>query len=260
MNDILQEIIANKRIEVDEAKKLLPQHELEAMLQPRRFRSMRQSLESRRFGIISEFKRRSPSKGWIHPDAKVGDVAPLYEAGGAAAMSVLTDNKFFGGSLEDLRQARSLVDIPILRKDFIIDEYQLIEAVIAGADAALLIASALDRDTCHALAIKAMELGLEVLLEIHTPAELAYVSPEIKMVGVNNRNLGTFHTDVANSLTIAEQLPKDVTLVTESGISCAEDVRRLGQAGFRGFLIGEMFMKTPNPGETLRRLNAELNG
>lgn len=254
MTDILTEIIANKRNEVAEAKRQLPQQELEALLQPRQYLSMRQSIEAKPYGIIAEFKRRSPSKGWIHPEAQVEDVAPLYETGGAAAMSVLTDNKFFGGSLDDLQQARSLINIPILRKDFIIDEYQLVEAAVAGADAVLLIASALTQEECQALAKKAAELGLEVLLEIHTPTELKYVTPEIKMVGVNNRNLGTFHTDVENSMRIAEHLPHDVTLITESGISCADDVRRLGEAGFRGFLIGEMLMKTADPGETLNEL------
>ncbi|MCC8117851.1 MAG: indole-3-glycerol phosphate synthase TrpC [Bacteroidales bacterium] len=254
MTDILTEIIANKRIEVAEAKKRLPQAELEAQLQPRQYLSMRQSIEAKPYGIIAEFKRRSPSKGWIHPDAQVEDIAPLYETGGAAAMSVLTDSKFFGGSLDDLQQARSLINIPILRKDFIIDEYQLVEAAVAGADAVLLIASALTQEECADLAKKAKELGLEVLLEIHKPSELPYITPDIKMVGVNNRNLGTFHTDVENSLKIAEQLPQGITLITESGIRSVEDVRRLGKAGFRGFLIGEMLMKTADPGDTLSKL------
>ncbi len=258
MGDILQEIVANKRQEVAVAKKRLPMSELEAMLSPRQYLSMRTSIESKRYGIIAEFKRRSPSKGWIHPDAKVEDVAPLYETGGAAAMSVLTDSKFFGGTLDDLQQARSMISLPILRKDFIVDEYQIVEAAVAGADAVLLIASALTSEECHALAQAAHDLGLEVLLEIHKPEELSYVTAEIKMVGVNNRNLGTFHTDVANSLNIASSLPANVTLITESGISCADDILRLGKAGFKGFLIGEMFMKTADPGLTLSQLIEKL--
>ena len=157
-----------------------------------------------------------------------------------------------------MRNARPLVHIPILRKDFIIDEYQLYQAKIVGADAVLLIAAALTREECAFLAATAHKLNLEVLLEIHTEDELAYVGENIDMVGVNNRNLGTFHTDIENSFRLAEKLPKDVLLVSESGISSPETVKRLRKAGFRGFLIGENFMKTTNPGEALGGFISEL--
>lgn len=258
MNDILTQILEHKRVEVAEAKRETPLEILEARIQPRQHHSMADSIRKKGIGIIAEFKRKSPSKGWIHPDAQVQDVAPMYETGGAAAMSVLTDSKFFGGSLADLEKARELVALPILRKDFIIDEYQLVEAAAAGADAVLLIASALSPERCATLAEKAAELGLEVLLEIHTEKELEYITPCIKMVGVNNRNLGTFHTDVNNSISLASKLPTDIVLISESGISCANDIRELRKAGFNGFLIGEMFMKTENPGQSLEGLISQL--
>lgn len=175
-------------------------------------------------------------KGWIYENACPEQVVPDYIAAGASALSILTDEKFFGGSLKDIRTARPLVNIPILRKDFIIDEYQLFQAKIVGADAILLIAAALEADQCHALAAKAHELGLEVLLEIHTAEELPFINKEIDMVGINNRNLGTFFTDVENSFRLAGQLPQDALLVSESGISDPETVKRLRKAGFRGFL------------------------
>ena len=154
--------------------------------------------------------------------------------------------------LKDIRTARPLVDVPIIRKDFIIDEYQLYQAKIVGADAVLLIAAALEQEKCQELAEQAHELGLEVLLEIHSAEELPYINSKIDMIGINNRNLGTFFTDVENSFRLAGQLPQDAVLVSESGISDPEVVKRLRTAGFRGFLIGETFMKTPQPGETLQ--------
>ena len=154
--------------------------------------------------------------------------------------------------LKDIRTARPLVDVPIIRKDFIIDEYQLYQAKIVGADAVLLIAAALKQEKCQDLAEQAHELGLEVLLEIHSAEELPYINSKIDMIGINNRNLGTFFTDVENSFRLAGQLPQDAVLVSESGISDPEIVNRLRAAGFRGFLIGETFMKTQQPGETLQ--------
>lgn len=168
------------------------------------------------------------------------------------------DEKYFGGTLKDIRSARPHVQLPILRKDFIIDEYQLYQARIVGADAILLIAAALKKEQCKALAVKAHELELEVLLEIHNEQELEYVNENIDMVGVNNRNLGTFHTDVENSFRLAEKLPKEMLWVSESGISSPETVKQLRAAGFRGFLIGENFMKTPEPGEALKEFITQL--
>ena len=213
---------------------------------------MKQALASSKSGVIAEFKRRSPSKGWIKQDARPEEIVLSYATAGASALSILTDEKFFGGSLKDIRIARPLVEIPILRKDFIIDEYQLYQAKIVGADAVLLIAAALEQERCNELTEKAHSLGLEVLLEIHSPEELSYINEKIDMVGINNRNLGTFFTNVENSFRLAGQLPQDAVLVSESGISDPEIVKRLRTAGFRGFLIGETFMKTEQPGETLQ--------
>ena len=219
---------------------------------------MKQALASSPTGIIAEFKRRSPSKGWIHETARAEEIPAAYETAGASAVSILTDEKFFGGSLQDIRMARSLIGIPILRKDFIIDEYQLLQARIVGADAVLLIAACLTQEECATLTARAHVLGLEVLLEIHTFSELAYVNADVDMVGVNNRNLGTFVTDVKNSFQIpATALDSSDSLrlpllVSESGISHPETICRLRAAGFRGFLIGETFMKTRRPGDALK--------
>ena len=263
--DILETIIATKREELAgaTAKK----------------RSLRQALLASESGIIAEFKRKSPSKGWIHADAVPEQVVPAYAAAGAAALSVLTDESYFGGSLDFIRRVRPLVDIPILRKDFIIDPFQLAEAKLAGADAVLLIAACLTREACTALTAEAHRLGLEVLLEIHSPEELDYITPDVDVVGVNNRHLGTFVTDVQTSFDLAPLLsqradryyfsthraekpllaPPSTTpshaagpvFVSESGISDPATVRALREAGFRGFLMGENFMKQPDPGAAL---------
>lgn len=259
MNDILEEIVAHKRKELKELKGILPLHDLAEKVEEclandkRQTLSMRQSLAESDSGIIAEFKRRSPSKGWIKEDGDPTVIPPSYAENGAAALSILTDEKFFGGKLKFIQQARPFVPrIPILRKDFIIDEYQLLQARQIGADAVLLIAACLSKQKCKELARKAHALGLETLLEVHSEPELEYVGDNIDMVGVNNRNLGTFHTDVQNSYRLANLLPKDYLLVSESGISNPLTVRELRQAGFRGFLIGETFMKTPNPGLALK--------
>mgnify|MGYP002567437651 FL=1 len=253
MKDILSEIIANKRFEVDLQKQAISIEQLqEGISEAPVIRSMKQALASSKSGVIAEFKRRSPSKGWIKQDARPEEIVLSYATAGASALSILTDEKFFGGSLKDIRIARPLVEIPILRKDFIIDEYQLYQAKIVGADAVLLIAAALKQERCNELTEKAHSLGLEVLLEIHSPEELSYINEKIDMVGINNRNLGTFFTNVENSFRLAGQLPQGAVLVSESGISDPEIVKRLRTAGFRGFLIGETFMKTEQPGETLQ--------
>ncbi len=269
--DILSEIIAHKRTEVELQKQSVSPEQLREQVQklmesssvPRH--SMRQALASSPTGIIAEFKRRSPSKGWIYETAKAEEIPAAYETAGASALSILTDEKFFGGSLRDISTARPLVDIPILRKDFIIDEYQLLQARIVGADAVLLIAACLTQKECTTLTTQAHALGLEVLLEIHNPSELPYINKEVDMLGVNNRNLGTFVTDVKNSFRIARQLQQAIgskkgasdvrnmpILVSESGISHPETIRSLRAAGFRGFLIGEAFMKTDHPEDTLK--------
>ena len=244
--DILEQIIATKRQELAGERK----------------RSLRAALLASPSGIIAEFKRKSPSKGWIHEDAVPEEVVPAYAKAGAAALSVLTDEQYFGGSLDFIRRVRPLVDIPILRKDFIIDPRQLADARGAGADAVLLIAACLTREACAALTAEAHRLGLEVLLEIHSPEELDYITPEVDVVGVNNRHLGTFVTDVRTSFEMAPLLaprPDSTTptheagpvLVSESGISDPATVRALRDAGFRGFLMGENFMKQSDPGAAL---------
>ena len=212
MKDILSEIIAHKQTEIELQKQTVSPEQLQEQAgiiireNAAHHRSMKQALAASSTGIISEFKRRSPSKGWINEAAQAEEIPASYEAAGAAALSILTDEKFFGGTLRDIRTARPLVRIPILRKDFIIDEYQLLQACIVGADAVLLIAACLSPEQCSTLTAQAHELGLEVLLEIHSPSELSYINKEVDMVGVNNRNLGSFVTDVENSFRIARQL------------------------------------------------------
>ena len=265
MKDILDDIMEFKKIEVEQQKLNLPPAELyrrveqtkaDASLRPRR--SMSRALASSDTGIIAEFKRRSPSKGWINESASLERIAGGYALNGASALSVLTDERYFGGNLDFLRTVSSIVDVPVLRKDFIIDEYQLFQAYEAGADAVLLIASCLSRESCMTLASKAHELGMEVLLEIHSADELGHLDCGADMVGVNNRNLGTFHTDVNNSFALAELLPKDSVLVSESGISDPKTICRLQDAGYSGFLIGETFMKTADPAESLLRFVDEI--
>lgn len=259
MEDVLKKIVAHKRLEVEREKKRITMCEVV----PRRAISMRGSLEQSTSGIIAEFKRRSPSKGWINESADVSEIVSGYRLAGAAACSVLTDSQFFGGSLDDLIAARAAVgeSLPLLRKEFIIDTYQIFQAQTAMADAVLLIAACLSISQCAELAVAAHEIGLEVLLEIHSEDELSYLNPNIDMLGVNNRNLGTFHTDINNSFGLANAL-KSVEnaplLISESGIKDAEEIRRLRDVGFRGFLIGETFMKCADPSVELSNLIKEI--
>ena len=252
--DILEKITTYKRKEIMLQKQAFGMDLLEEIVEAetRYTLSMRHSLQQSPYGIIAEFKRKSPSKGWIKENGLPEDIPVQYAANGASALSILTDEHFFGGHLKFIKIARPLVQCPILRKDFILDPYQLYQARAIGADAILLIAASLTIDECKSLAAKAHELSLEVLLEIHNEQELEYINEHIDMVGVNNRNLGTFHTDIENSFRLAEKLPKETLLVSESGISNPETIKQLRLAGFKGFLIGESFMKTPVPGETLR--------
>ena len=260
--DILEEIVAHKRIEVERFKAELSEQEIhrrvEAILDFGVV-SMSKALTDSDSGIIAEFKRRSPSKGWIKEDGRA-DIIPLsYQQNGASALSILADEKFFGGSDEFIRTARhSGVKIPVLYKNFVIDEYQLFQARLCGASAVLLIAACLSRSSCRDLIAKAHDLGLEVLLEMHSDPELEYAELEPDMCGINNRNLGSFVTDVQNSFRLAELLPKNAVKVSESGISNPDTVRALRAAGFRGFLIGENFMKTADPGQALNEFISQL--
>ena len=210
------------------------------------------ALRQQDFNFICEVKKASPSKGIIAEHFPYLDIAKEYEVAGAAAISVLTEPDFFKGDKKYLQEIASTVKIPVLRKDFIIDTYQLFQARVMGADAVLLIAAALTEEECRILAETAHSLQLEVLLEVHSEDELKYLNADIDMLGVNNRNLGTFHTDVNNSFKLVDKMRGfSPLLVSESGISETDTVRRLREAGFRGFLIGETFMKTERPGDTL---------
>lgn len=252
MTSILDKIIANKRLEVERHKKETSINELEKRLSTITTpASFKEAIKNSRTGIIAEFKRRSPSRDWIFKDAKVEDIIPLYSQNGASAISVLTDMDFFGGELADLELARSLTKTPLLRKDFVVDEYQLYQAKISGASAILLIASALTIEETKQLAKKAKELNLDVLLEIHNEQELHHINDKVDVVGVNNRNLGTFVTDIQISFDLADKIPNDFIKISESGISEPQTVIDLQQAGYKGFLMGENFMKTSNPGKAL---------
>lgn len=250
--DILQTIVAHKRIELARQEEAVPLDSLIKQLDTLRpSKSMRQSLADSPTGIIAEFKRRSPSKGWIAQEADPAVIVPGYERAGASGISVLTDQEFFGGTLDDLHAVRPLIQLPVLRKDFIVSPYQLFQAKLVGADVVLLIAAALTVEECKSLGKLAHQLQMEVLLEIHAEKELDYLHENVDLLGVNNRNLGTFHTDVENSFRLAQKLPKEYLWVSESGISQPETIRQLRKAGFRGFLMGERFMKTSSPEQAL---------
>ncbi len=200
-------------------------------------------------GIIAEFKRRSPSKGILNDKARIADVVSWYENYGAAGISILTDEEYFGGCNEDLIKAREIVDIPLLRKDFVIDEYQVIEAKSIGADVILLIAACLAPAEVKRLTGLAQNLGLEVLLELHDEEELGHICNGTELIGINNRDLKTFEVDIERSLRMAERMAPGKIKVAESGISNAKTIRQLKEAGFKGFLIGETFMKEEDPGK-----------
>lgn len=249
MSNILETIVAHKRQEVARAKELIPLEQLEQQSYfTRAGLSLKARLNTGRPGIIAEFKRRSPSKGVLHASARPEVVAPGYVAAGAAGVSILTDAEFFGGSEADLMSARPRVAAPILRKDFVIDPYQIAEAKAMGADVVLLIAAILSPAEVEQLAQYAHQLGLEVLLEVHDADELARsLNDHIDMVGVNNRNLKTFEVSLDTSHHLAALIPPLMIKVSESGISLPEHVAALVASGYQGFLVGENFMKQPVP-------------
>ena len=221
--------------------------------------SISKAIKESATGIIAEFKRKSPSKGWIKEEGKAGVIPMSYQQNGASAISILTDYEYFGGKDEYIVEARkSGVTIPVLYKNFVIDEYQLFQARLCGASAALLIAAELTKAECRNLLRTAHELQLEVLLEMHSEEELEYAELEPDLCGINNRNLGTFITSVDNSFRLASLLPKDAVKVSESGISNPDTIRQLQTAGFKGFLIGECFMKEDNPGESLAHFISKI--
>lgn len=259
MKDILEEIVAYKRMEVEEQKKRRAIDEICRLLEKKTLeaRSLKSALENSDSGIIAEFKRRSPSKGWIYEFADVKQVAQHYEANGAAALSVLSDEHFFGGTAHDVETALSATHIPVLRKEFIVDEYQVYETKLLGANAILLIAAAISKEECRRFTKIAEELQLEVLLELHDEKETEYITSH-SLIGINNRNLGTFATHVEKSFQMARVLPKEALWISESGISSPTMVSTLREAGYRGFLIGENFMKTADPGASLGVFLSEL--
>jgi indole-3-glycerol phosphate synthase len=254
--NILETIIAQKKLEVNAQKEAGLLASMKEQLHDKL--SLKEALMQSSTGIIAEFKRKSPSKGWLFPDADAMKIPAGYAKAGATALSILTDESFFGGSITDLQQARSLVKIPVLRKDFIIDSYQVQLAKAAGADVILLIAAALSIDTCKSLAKEAHSLGLEVLLEIHEEAEMEYIHPNVDIVGINNRNLKTFVIDTGTSFRLGEQIPDSYVKISESGISDPKTVKELHAAGFRGFLMGEAFMKEEEPDKALAQFIASL--
>ena len=248
--NILDKIVADKRIEVDLKKSVIPIQQLEtSVLFERQTFSLANNLRHSTSGIIAEHKRRSPSKSIINHSLNVQDVASGYEHAGVCGMSVLTDGKYFGGSLDDLIIARSSCNLPLLRKEFIIDEYQILEAKAYGADVILLIAAVLSRSEIKTLSEFAKSLQLDVLLEVHNEDELQKsIMPSLDMLGVNNRNLKTFEVSLDTSKELSERIPNDFVKVSESGISSVEAIKELQPYGYQGFLIGENFMKTDNPG------------
>jgi len=246
--NILDKIIEQKKIEVAERKLTATiEHLKESVFYSRAVFSLKQFLlDDTKTGIIAEFKRRSPSKGIINDKVDVEEVTRAYTEFGASCLSVLTDEHFFGGSTKDLKRAR-VNHIPILRKDFIIDEYQIVEARSMGADVILLIAACLTPQRVKELATFAKKLQLEVLLEIHNEEELQHICTETEIVGVNNRDLKTFTVDINRSIELSKKIPADKIKIAESGIHDIETILIFKKAGFKGFLIGENFMKQPDP-------------
>lgn len=246
---ILDEINANKKTEVAAAKVKVSISEL--MRHPpynKAVPSLKEYLLStEKSGIIAEHKRKSPSKGVINANVKLEDVVKGYEQAGASAISVLTDENYFGGTLNDLKIASSLITIPVLRKDFIVDEYQIHEAKAYGAAVILLIAASLTTEEVERFAKLAHKLGMEVLFEIHNEKELSKISPYVDVVGVNNRDLKTFNVDTNRSVQLLTKIPTNFVRISESGISNPETVKELKKEGFQGFLMGENFMKENNP-------------
>ena len=258
---ILDTIISRKKNEVVKTKRETSVQTLEksTYFNDQKISLKEYILNKNRSGIIAEFKRKSPSKGIINDTALVTDVTKGYNFAGASALSVLTDTHFFGGCNDDVITARQTNNIPILRKDFTIDEYQIIEAKSIGANAILLIASVLTKTEIKTFTTLAHSIGLEVLLEIHTEQELEKYNSDISLVGINNRNLNTFEVDFENAIRLAKALPEQTVKIAESGISDYKNIEYLKTHGFDGFLIGENFMKTENPGLACKTFIENIN-
>jgi len=258
--NFLNNILLNKIKEVNKRKLNVSITELEnSNFFDRKTISLKQNLQNSSLGIIAEFKRKSPSKGWIHADANVQEVTIGYNVEGASGISILTDTEFFGGNIEDVTTVRNKIFCPILRKDFVVDEFQIYEAKAIGADVILLIASALTIYEVKNFSRLAHQLGLEVLLEVHNKEELSYLNENVDMVGVNNRNLKTFQVDTGISANLAAFIPPEFVKISESGISNVETVKELNRLGYRGFLMGENFMKAVHPALALKEFLRQLN-
>ena len=256
--NILDRIIANKQQEVAKAKSQKPIEELKKIsYYSRDTFSLKQSLRERS-GIISEFKRQSPSRGVINEHSAIEDVVQDYNKSGVSALSILTDKTYFGGTNMDVFSVRDWVNVPILRKEFIVDKYQIYEAKAIGADAILLIAAVLNDKQVLDFSKLAKALGLEVLLEVHNEQELSSINAFVDCVGVNNRNLKDFKVDIQNSIELSAKIPNEFIKISESGISSIASIETLKTYGFEGFLIGEIFMKTENPGETCKQFISQL--
>lgn len=258
--NILDKIVLDKRKEVDLKKSIIPHTQWEAsVLFERQTVSLCNLLRQSTTGIIAEHKRRSPSKATINQNSNVGQVAIGYQNAGVCGMSVLTDIKYFGGSLEDLVLARACVKMPLLRKEFIISEYQILEAKAHGADAILLIAAILSKSEIKTFSELAKSLHLDVLLEVHNEVELQKsIMPSLDMLGVNNRNLKTFDVSLDTSKSLSKLIPDEFVKISESGISSIEAIKDLKNYGYQGFLIGENFMKTDNPGKSAKSFINQL--
>lgn len=258
--NILEEIVAHKKEQLLTRKIMVPVDQIvNSKYFDRDCLSFTQSLmDKNKRGIIAEFKRKSPSRGFINKGAEVLHITRQYTEAGASALSVLTDNEFFGGNTEDLVMAREN-NIPILRKEFIIDPYQILTTKAIGADAILLIAAILTPAQVESFTDSAKELGLEVLLEIHDESELGHICDKVDMVGINNRNLKDFKVDINRSIKLSKEIPAGKIKIAESGISSPEVLKRLKEAGFDGFLIGETFMKESDPGLAFENFIKQLN-
>ena len=260
MNNILNKIIKDKKIEVDNKKEIFSLNFIKnSPLYKRNTISLKSKIESSKSGIIAEFKRRSPSKKNINSNLSIQTVSKGYEKSGACGMSILTDNKYFGGSLEDLIQARSNSNLPLLRKEFIIDKYQIFESKAFGADIILLIASILSNKQIIEFSSIAKSLGLEILIEVHNENEInKSTNPNIDFIGVNNRDLKTFNVSLDKSKMLSSKIPDNYLKISESGIKSTEDIKVLKSFGFKGFLIGENFMKSNSPDIELKNFIKNL--
>lgn len=260
MNDILARILETKRTEVAAARQMRSEAEVLREAQNRKdIRGFARALEDKiaqgKSGVIAEIKKASPSKGVIRADFNPADIAGSYACHGAACLSVLTDVQYFQGGYDHLRQARAACSLPVLRKDFLIDPYQVIHSRALGADCILLIAAALSASQLQELESVALELGMDVLVEIHDAHELdAALALQTPLLGINNRNLRTFETRLETTLSLLDQLPEGKRVITESGILAPADVQRMRDAGVQAFLVGEAFMRAPDPGTALSEL------